>query len=158
MATRWQVQAAYPRGAPHFRSSIAVQPPDGRERHLLGVPFIDQIFHGAHFLAPPPQAQDAGFEWLSSVELLLLIVLLLMMIRSNVIAPITVPFLAMMLPLFNDGAGHLSFFNGMRGALPEFRRGMVPWGTDDALVARHPLTTAPVTAPSESEPPEGEGN
>ena len=74
MATRWQVQAAYPRGAPHFRSSIAVHPPDGRERHLLGVPFIDQIFHGAHFLAPPPQAQDAGFEWLSSVELLLLIV------------------------------------------------------------------------------------
>lgn len=118
------------------------------ERHLTGVPFLDTLFHGVFMLAPPVHASTIGeastdpLSWLAPVlrpvELLLL---LLWMVKKEVISLLAFPFLMWLMPFFHDGAGRLSFMSGIRGALPEFRRGMGAGSIEDPLVARHPWTT-----------------
>ena len=70
--------------------------------------------------------------------------LLLWMVKKEVISPLTFPFLMMLLPIFTDGDGHLSFMKNMRGALPVFQAGM-------GGVPPPPTTT---TAEGESPPPD----
>ena len=46
--------------------------------------------------------------------------MLLWMVKREVVSAWAFPFLMLLLPIFNDGRGTLSFMAGMRGALPEF--------------------------------------
>jgi len=120
------------------------------ERHLTGVPFLDTLFHGVFMLAPPVHAHEVGdataasdpLSWLAPmlhpIELLLV---LLWMMKKEIISVLAFPFLMWLMPFFHDGAGRLSFMSGIRGALPEFRRGMGAGSIEDRLVARHPWTT-----------------
>ena len=85
------------------------------------MPFLDTL--KGNWLLPTPQdphGAPAG-SWLEGLKPAMhpaeIALLLLWMVKKEVISPFALPFLLPLLPIFNDGEGHLSFMRNMRGAL-----------------------------------------
>ena len=93
------------------------------------MPFVDTLFR-SNFVLPRPQ-DPAGAPEGGVLDMLKpgmypaeIALFLLWMVKKEIIHPLTFPFLMLLLPIFTDGQGHLSFTRNMRGALPVFQRGM----------------------------------